>query len=456
MGNSSAKQQQSSTPVLDALREHGEKFADHFTIVQVNEAYQTERGPHGEGLIHEAALHDDQSLEVLLLRLDNINVNKADNDGHPPLWYAMKARNESNFSTLVRYGAHFSTTPLPPQTAPYNKDEIAQEVKGQPYNYEKLEIPLDEEGYVFSFPHDHPPSEIKQFFDRHGVVVIRDVITPEDADATVDEVWTHLERSHPELKRNEPWTWNNWASLARIGILGNMPILYPQCVRNRQSPRVYDAFRSVFGKEDLIMSCERIGMMRPTRNVRVKQNEEPRDVPEWKTLSEWLHWDMNPWTGLNSTAFFGPGQYAENNAHKILKTQGILALVDCRSDDGGFHTVPGFNRHLAGWANNNMDVKPTSETPLQTSYQVPEADPMRHDIQRMPIRKGSLLIWDSRMPHGSFPNDSERFRVVQYMKMADAQDPAFLPWAVDGILPSQDEGFTLSNLGAKLFGLEKW
>ena len=31
------------------------------------------------------------------------------------------------------------------------------------------------------------------------------------------------------------------------------------------------------------------------------------------------------------------------------------------------------------------------------------------------MRAGSLLIWDSRLPHGNYPNESSQFRMVQYI-----------------------------------------
>jgi len=279
------------------------------------------------------------------------------------------------------------------------------------------------------------------------------VISAEEADQTVDEVWSSMEKYIPELSRDKPHTWYNWASLAKVGILGNMPIMFPQCLQNRQNERVYRAFRALYGKDELTVSMDRIGMMRPTVNVKAIENEPPRDMPPWKTISEWLHWDMNPWTGLTSTAFWAPAEYSENSGYKILKVQGVLGLVDCRDEDGGFHTVPGFHRHINGWAWKNRDNRPKHVKPLETTFQIPEDDPIRADVQHVPIRKGSILIWDSRMPHGSYPNSSERFRIIQYLKMGDALDPAFSAFYVDGLLP---EGFGLTDLGAKLFGLKSW
>lgn len=36
--------------------------------------------------------------------------------------------------------------------------------------------------------------------------------------------------------------------------------------------------------------------------------------------------------------------------------------------------------------------------------------------------KGSLLLWDSRTPHGNWPNESSQWRMVQYTGMFPAPD----------------------------------
>jgi hypothetical protein len=72
----------------------------------------------------------------------------------------------------------------------------------------------------------------------------------------------------------------------------------------------------------------------------------------------------------------------------------------------------------------------------------------------MPIRKGSLLIWDSRLPHGNFPNNSNSMRIVQYLHMAPVADEAIrsYPLSKDD-LPSE---FRLTDLGKKLYGFKPW
>jgi ectoine hydroxylase-related dioxygenase (phytanoyl-CoA dioxygenase family) len=81
---------------------------------------------------------------------------------------------------------------------------------------------------------------------------------------------------------------------------------------------------------------------------------------------------------------------------------------------------------LKGWANANKETvlsfaKTMDPTSVQVRmkyskkiikkkkiFKIPKDDPIRKDIQKMPIRKGSILIWNSRLPHGTFPNNSNQ------------------------------------------------
>lgn len=47
---------------------------------------------------------------------------------------------------------------------------------------------------------------------------------------------------------------------------------------------------------------------------------------------------------------------------------------------------------------------------------------MRKHIQQMPIRKESLLIWDFCLPHGNYPKNSNKMRIIQYLHMTLVAD----------------------------------
>jgi len=91
-------------------------------------------------------------------------------------------------------------------------------------------IPKDEEGFVQSFL----PSEIKEFkdfFDEFGFVVIRDVLSKVEVEASIQEIWDQIENSKvtPSVVASiTPAEWNlirayelekKWKTARSCGIL---------------------------------------------------------------------------------------------------------------------------------------------------------------------------------------------------------------------------------------------
>jgi len=97
------------------------------------------------------------------------------------------------------------------------------------------------------------------------------------------------------IVRDDPDTWGNdrWPQQQKLGILGSFPSIGKEAIRNRQNPKVYDVFRNLLGKDELLVTFDRFGILRPA-----KKN------PEWKTLKDWIHWDLNPWSFKSCTIYF--------------------------------------------------------------------------------------------------------------------------------------------------------
>jgi len=321
------------------------------------------------------------------------------------------------------------------------------------YKYEKLDLPVDGEGYCKAFDVKEV-EEFCAFFEKYGVVVIKDVLTEEECSRSESEVWDLIGRMSRnkrggEIKRDDPDTWESWIELSKIGILGNDCILSKQMFENRQNPKIYESFRQILGKDDLMVTVSRASMMRPTKDV--KFSDGVRNKPEWKTIEGWLHWDMNMWTGWTTTFSWKVLDNSQNRGYDRLRVQGWVSVVDCGPADGGFHCVPGFSSHMRGWAYQNKDK--FNPKRFDTTFQVPADDPIRKDIQRVAVRKGSLVIWNSKTPHGTFPNDSSHGRMIQYITMADENDPSIGRLFDDESLLPPD--FQLTQLGRKLLGFKQ-
>mmetsp|Transcript_55326 Transcript_55326/g.160584 ORF Transcript_55326/g.160584 Transcript_55326/m.160584 type:complete len:406 (-) Transcript_55326:100-1317(-) len=329
---------------------------------------------------------------------------------------------------------------------------------------ELCDLPVDADGFVRSFVADDHAG-IRDFFERFGLVVVHSAIDESACHRSISEVWEHVERECPGVDRADPCTWDRWPPLAKLGILGNTFFLSAQFCENRQAPGVYNGFRAVFGRDSLVVNVGRASVMRPTRGVPVAGEGEVAegrtDRPEWRTAEgeTWLHWDLNPFTGASSTFSWKVKDLEANRGYSRLRVQAVLALSDCGPEDGGFFCVPGSHRALRAWAHENREavsdglvVNPESAIQLR----LPAEDPMKRHAQKVPIRKGSLLIWNAQLAHCNFPNDSSQARIVQYIQMAEADDPVMAPLcASEDYLPPRSE-FDLSELGRKLYGFSPW
>lgn len=250
-------------------------------------------------------------------------------------------------------------------------------------------------------------AKLRAFFSEHGFVVVRDALTPERTRATVDEVWENstLLGSNPDIDREDPSTWGDeeWPVIDNNrGFLdaGNKAML-TEAWKNMQDPTVLNAFSAVLGVRELWGSVDRFGVLRPA-------GLDPR----WRTDESWPHWDQHPWTE--------PG---------FRRVQGLIALTDNTPGRGGFMCVPGFHKRFDAWAAEHEESKTGATLQRRGMLArrgptlVPEGDPIFDELRIVTLRAGSLLLWDSRLPHQNYPNDStDAFRIVQYQRYTSAKD----------------------------------
>eukprot|EP00656_Telonema_subtile_P044920 TRINITY_DN51189_c0_g1_i1.p1 TRINITY_DN51189_c0_g1~~TRINITY_DN51189_c0_g1_i1.p1 ORF type:complete len:167 (+),score=20.59 TRINITY_DN51189_c0_g1_i1:146-646(+) len=90
---------------------------------------------------------------------------------------------------------------------------------------------------------------------------------------------------------------------------------------------------------------------------------------------------------------------------------------------------------------------------------------MRKHIQKVTMRAGSVVLWDSRLPHGNFPNESGKWRLCQYLGFHPAPSTRTQPGLVKGIIEQMmlerdtgrlPESILDTALGPKLVGLHPW
>ncbi len=205
-------------------------------------------------------------------------------------------------------------------------------------------------------------------WDRHGYVVLRGAISPEDAEAAAAVLW--------DAVGADPADPATWYSARGQGIMVQL-FQHPALEAVRRSARVYKAFAQLWGTSDLWRRVDRMSFNAPLR--RYHSFVPPR-----------LHWDVS---------LVPPIAFA---------TQGMLYLTDTSEDQGAFELVPGFHHELPGW--------------LET---LGDADPRTVDLSdravRIPGRAGDLIIWRHDLPHGATPNNTDRPRLAQYVNFYSAK-----------------------------------
>jgi hypothetical protein len=216
-------------------------------------------------------------------------------------------------------------------------------------------------------------AEDLEHFETQGYVKLAQAVPPEQAAAAVDAIWQFL-----GMDRNDPEDWYRPPHSPD----GIVEIYQHQALwDNRQSPRIYRAFRQLWQTEKLWISLDR-ACMKPPMNSR-------RDDWKWPSF---MHWDFD----LKET----PAQFG---------VQGVLCLSDTSEDQGGFHCIPGMHREVIEWSNKPPEQREPKVLPFESSR-----------VRAIPANAGDLIMWHRALPHGSGLNRTDRPRLAQYILAAPA------------------------------------
>ncbi|MFM2088251.1 MAG: hypothetical protein RLZZ237_3120 [Pseudomonadota bacterium] len=279
-------------------------------------------------------------------------------------------------------------------------------------------------------------SEADWAFWRHnGYVVIRQAAEL-DKVARLEQLMWEFE----ELDPADPSTWYPPAkSLLKKNELsfnaGMIELYHHQYLWDtRQTQRIHDAFADVWGTHKLWVSIDRMNFNLP-----------PEPGFEFKSF---MHWDYDPDTDPQNV-------------------QGVLSISDQTDEEvGGFICIPELFRNYETWRR---------EQPANWDWYRP--DVAKLEKVRVPLQKGDLLIFNSKLCHGIRQNTSkDKVRLAQYISMMPAQpdNTALRDWRIrawrERLAP---EGYSLhgdprqweqkkyhmaqlSALGEQLLGLRDW
>lgn len=96
-------------------------------------------------------------------------------------------------------------------------------------------------------------------------MVVKDVLSEDEIHEVVESFW-----SNSGMDRNDPSTWAEYYDaqrFGRFGIIGRDSSLDPTLLNLRQNPKVYKGFSAVLNADKLWVDHDRLGVMRPTKNI---------------------------------------------------------------------------------------------------------------------------------------------------------------------------------------------
>jgi len=202
-------------------------------------------------------------------------------------------------------------------------------------------------------------------WNTYGYVIVRNGISREEAAATCNVIWQHL-----EMDANNAETWYKESSQ----IQGIMVTLFnhPAIIKNRQSKRIRRAYEQLWGTSNLIVTADKVGFNPPVNALH-------------KYRGAGVHWDVS----LAQPIPFG--------------TQGILYLTDTAANQGALRVLPGFHLQLIDWLNS----LPKDTNPRHANFE-------QMGMQCIAANAGDFIIWNHYLPHDASPNTSTKPRLVQY------------------------------------------
>lgn len=273
------------------------------------------------------------------------------------------------------------------------------------------------------------------FWIGNGYVVIENAV----GHATLDRI-EQLMWEFEELDPNDPGSWYppEKARLRATELSFNAGMIelynHQYLWDARQSERVHAAFADVWGTEALWVSIDRLNFNLP-----------PGPGFEFKSF---MHWDYDPDTDPQNV-------------------QGVLAVSDQTDPEvGGFVCLPGLFRNYGAW-----------RARQGAAWDWYRPDVAGLELVPVPLKKGDLLIFNSKLCHGIRQNRSAaKVRMAQYISMMPAQpeNAALKEWRIrswrERLAPA---GYSLhgdprqwertrygtaqlSELGEKLLGLRPW
>jgi len=269
-----------------------------------------------------------------------------------------------------------------------DKDDIKTKLRQQ-----FPRAPVDDEGFVQGFEVEDVHGYM-EFLRIYGFCVVK-VLDDELCDRAVRELFEFV-NSAPNanrkaaVNRDDPSTWDdvNWPGSGKY--LFDDPGFTQSSFDIRTHKNIYILFKNIFGgNPKLYTSIDAWGLMRGTRDLQI--GGELVERPSWRWDLD-PHWDVDPWNHIEDLK--------QNLAPQLY--QGMVALDNCPEEVGGFCCVPACTPNMNEWVTDHIPPKGWSRKVPLKQFHPTASEPILSRMQRLPLRKGHILVWNSLQLHLQF------------------------------------------------------
>ena len=222
--------------------------------------------------------------------------------------------------------------------------------------------------------------DLWKFWCDNGYLKIENVIPKDKCSKLMDQIWKYIDGDP-----NSPTTWynipaSNEKNITKKSIAGMVELYHHQYMWDiRESEKLYNIFCDLWGKEELWVTIDRVNANMPNNN-------------EWE-FDGFLHWDVDLSKNQN-----------------VRNIQGVVSLND--SNSGGLQLIPELFKEIK---DNRFDSE-INQLSFDNRHHFSNIFE-NYDVLNVESNAGDLILWDSRMVHGTSPNKGKIPRFAQYVSM---------------------------------------
>ncbi len=222
-------------------------------------------------------------------------------------------------------------------------------------------------------------TEMMSGLERDGYFIIRSAMSPEQCDAVADALWTYIETVSPTIKRTDPKTLlSKDRPIHAGGLIQAYNAGFQEAgILTRQWTK--HVFAELYGTGILQTSFD--GFSLTAKNKRCRYANE-------------ADWQTNVWQK--------DSMHVDQTTPGFQCVQGGVAITDQKEDEHVFLCVPG--SHLVHAE--VMQMGPAKKTPFwEVMSDAQKAFVRERGLKpkRIPLQRGEMVLWDSRLVHSSSP-----------------------------------------------------